>query len=178
MGFIEETGAAQYLRDLRITTIYEGTTGIQANDLIGRKIGRDRGAALATLLVEVRAELEQLEGSDAVMRSIKHASIEAVDRLREATDSLLEAFSAGQERALAVAVPYLNLCGFVIGGWLMAKSAAIADARRAGAEREFYEAKLATARFYAQQVLPRALALARIVQSGAACVTESNAALI
>ena len=178
MGFIEETGAAQYLRDLRITTIYEGTTGIQANDLIGRKIGRDRGAAMATLLVEMRAELEQLEGSDAVMRSIKHASIEAVDRLREATDSLLEAFSAGQERALAVAVPYLNLCGFVIGGWLMAKSAAIADARRAGAEREFYEAKLATARFYAQQVLPRALALARIVQSGAACVTESNAALI
>src|SRR5450631_3292442 len=148
MGFIEETGAAQYVRDLRITTIYEGTTGIQANDLIGRKIGRDRGAAMTTLLVEVRAELEQLEGSDAVMRSIKHASIEAVDRLREATDSLLEAFSAGQERALAVAVPYLNLCGFVIGGWLMAKSAAIADAKRAGAEREFYEAKLATARFY------------------------------
>ena len=178
MGFIEETGAAQYVRDLRITTIYEGTTGIQANDLIGRKIGRDRGAAMLTLLVEMRTELDALEGADAVMRTVKHASIEAVERLREATDSLLEAFSAGQERALAVAVPYLNLCGFVIGGWLMAKSAAIADARRAGAEREFYEAKLATARFYAQQVLPRALALARIVQSGAACVTESNAALI
>jgi 3-(methylthio)propanoyl-CoA dehydrogenase len=178
MGFIEETGAAQYMRDLRITTIYEGTTGIQANDLIGRKIGRDRGAAMATLLVEVRAELEQLEGNDVVMRAIKHASIEAVERLHEATDALLEAFSAGQERALAVAVPYLNLCGFVIGGWLMAKSAALADARRAGAEREFYEAKLATARFYAQQILPRALALARIVQGGAASVTESDAALI
>jgi alkylation response protein AidB-like acyl-CoA dehydrogenase len=178
MGFIEETGAAQYMRDLRITTIYEGTTGIQANDLIGRKIGRDRGAAMAALIDEMRAELEHLEGSDAVMRSIKHASIEAVERLRESTDSLLEAFSAGQERALAVAVPYLNLCGFVIGGWLMAKSAAIAVGHRQGAEREFYETKLATARFYAQQVLPRALALARIVQSGAACVTESDAALI
>jgi alkylation response protein AidB-like acyl-CoA dehydrogenase len=178
MGFIEETGAAQYMRDLRITTIYEGTTGIQANDLIGRKLGRDRGAVMGALILEMHTELDALEGSDAVMRIIKHSTIEAVDRLHEATDAILEAFSAGQERALAVAVPYLNLCGFVIGGWLLAKSAAIAVGRRAGAEREFYEAKLATARFYAQQVLPRALALARIVQSGAPSVTESDAALI
>jgi hypothetical protein len=178
MGFIEETGAAQYLRDLRITTIYEGTTGIQANDLIGRKLGRDHGAAMASLLIEMRTELEALEGADAVMRIIKHASVEAVENLREATDALLQAFAAGQERALAVAVPYLDLCGFVIGGWLMAKSAAIAVRQRSGAEREFYEAKLAAARFYVQQVLPRALALARIVQSGAPAVTESDAALI
>ena len=75
-------------------------------------------------------------------------------------------------------MPYLNLCGFVTGGWLLARSAALAAARREGAERDFYEAKLATARFYAQQVLPRALALARIVQTGAASVTESDAALI
>ena len=178
MGFIEETGAAQYMRDLRITTIYEGTTGIQANDLIGRKLGRDRGAAMNALILEMHSELEVLEGSDAVMRTIKHASIEAVERLREATDAILEAFSAGQERALAVAVPYLNLCGFVTGGWLLAKSAAIALGRRAGAERDFYEGKIVTARFYTQQVLPRALALARIVQSGAPSVTESDAALI
>jgi len=178
MGFIEETGAAQYMRDLRITTIYEGTTGIQANDLIGRKLGRDRGAAMNTLILEMHSELEALEGSDAVIRTIKHATIEAVDRLREATDAILEAFSAGQERALAVGVPYLNLCGFVTGGWLLAKSAAIALGRRAGAERDFYEGKIVTARFYTQQVLPRALALARIVQSGAPSVTESDAALI
>ena len=178
MGFIEETGAAQYMRDLRITTIYEGTTGIQANDLIGRKIGRDHGAAMVALILEMRAELEAMEGSDAVTRSVKHSTLEAVEGLREATDSLLEAFSAGKERALAVSVPYLNLCGFVTGGWLMAKSAAIAASRRTGAERDFYEAKLATARFYAQHILPRALALARIVQSGAASVTESDAALI
>lgn len=178
MGFIEETGAAQYVRDLRITTIYEGTTGIQANDLIGRKLGRDRGAAMGALILEMRTELEALEGADALMRTIKHATTEAVERLREATDAILEAFSAGQERALAIAVPYLNLCGFVTGGWLLAKSAALAAARRDGAERDFYEAKLATARFYAQQVLPRALALARIVQAGAASVTETDAALI
>jgi acyl-CoA dehydrogenase len=178
MGFIEETGAAQYVRDLRITTIYEGTTGIQANDLIGRKLGRDRGAAMNALILEMRAELEALEGSDAVMRVIKHTAIEAVERLREATESVLQGFSAGQERAFAVAVPYLNLCGFVIGGWLMAKSAALAVARRAAGEREFYEAKLATARFYAQQLLPRSLGLARIVETGAASVTDSDAALI
>jgi hypothetical protein len=166
------------MRDLRITTIYEGTTGIQANDLIGRKLGRDRGAAMDALIIEIKAELDALEGADPVMRVIKHSAVEAVERLRDATDAIIEAFAAGQERALAVAVPYLNLCGFVIGGWLLAKSAALAVARRAGAEREFYEAKIATARFYAQQVLPRSLALARIVQSGAASVTESDAALI
>ena len=178
MGFIEETGAAQYVRDLRITTIYEGTTGIQANDLIGRKLGRDRGAAMGALILEMRTELEALEGADAVMRIVKHATVEAVERLHEATDAILEAFSAGQERALAVAVPYLNLCGFVTGGWLLARSAALAAGRRSGPEHDFYAAKLATARFYAQQILPRALALARIVQAGAASVTESDAALI
>ena len=178
MGFIEETGAAQYVRDLRITTIYEGTTGIQANDLIGRKLGRDRGAAMDALILEMHTELDALEGSDAVMRIIKHSAAEAVGRLREATEAILEAFSAGQERAFAVAVPYLNLCGYVIGGWLLAKSAALAVRHHAGPEREFYAAKLATARFYAQQVLPRSLALARIVQSGAPSVTESDAALI
>jgi alkylation response protein AidB-like acyl-CoA dehydrogenase len=178
MGFIEETGAAQYVRDLRITTIYEGTTGIQANDLIGRKLGRDRGAAMGALILEMQAELDALEVGDAVMRNIKHLAIEAVAHLRAATDAILEAFAAGQERALAVAVPYLNLCGFVTGGWLLAKSAAIAARQRTGAEREFYEAKLQAVRFYAQQVLPRTLGLARIVQDGAASVTESDPALI
>jgi 3-(methylthio)propanoyl-CoA dehydrogenase len=178
MGFIEETGAAQYVRDLRITTIYEGTTGIQANDLIGRKLGRDRGAAMTALILEMQAELEALEASDAVMRNIKHSAIEAVELLRTATDGILEAFAAGQERALAVAVPYLKLCGFVTGGWLLAKSAAIAAAQRNGAEREFYAAKLQTVRFYVQQILPRTLALARIVQTGAGSVIESDPALI
>jgi len=178
MGFIEETGAAQYMRDLRITTIYEGTTGIQANDLIGRKIGRDGGAAMRALTRDVRAELVALKGGDALMDAIKQSAIEAVERLHEATEALLKAYPAGPERALAVSVPYLNLCGIVLGGWLFAKSAALALARRVGGEREFYEGKLETARFYMQQVLPRSLALARIVQSGAASVTEADAALI
>jgi acyl-CoA dehydrogenase len=178
MGFIEETGAAQYMRDLRITTIYEGTTGIQANDLIGRKIGRDGGAAMKALIAEMREELATLQGGDAVMDAIKHSAIEAVERLREATDALLKAYGASEQSPLAVSVPYLNLCGIVAGGWLLAKSAALALARRGGGEREFYEGKLESARFYAQQVLPRSLALACIVQHGATSVTEADPALI
>ena len=178
MGFIEETGAAQYMRDLRITTIYEGTTGIQANDLIGRKIGRDGGAAIRALSDDMRAELAALQDGDAVMEGIKQSAIEAVERLREATDALVKAHSAAPQSALAVSVPYLNLCGIVAGGWLLAKSAALAIARRGGGEREFYQGKLETARFYAQQVLPRSLALARTVQHGASSVTECDAALI
>src|ERR1700733_1812158 len=112
------------------------------------------------------------------MAAIKQSAIEAVEGLHEATEVLLKAYSAGPERALAVSVPYLNLCGIVLGGWLLAKSAAVALARRGSGEREFYEGKFETARFYTQQVLPRSLALARIVVSGAPSVTESDAALI
>lgn len=178
MGFIEETGAAQYMRDLRITTIYEGTTGIQANDLIGRKIGRDGGAAMTALIGDMRAQLDALQGGDAVMDAIKESAIEALEGLREATATLLQAYSAAPEGALAVSVPYLNLCGLTAGGWLLARSAALALARRGGGEREFYEGKLECARFYAQHLLPRCLALARIVQQGAASVIEADANLI
>jgi 3-(methylthio)propanoyl-CoA dehydrogenase len=178
MGFIEETGAAQYVRDLRITTIYEGTTGIQANDLIGRKIGRDQGAAMQALIREMRAQLDGLKAADAPMQAMKRAAVEAVERLREATDALLKSYAAAPEQALAVSVPYLHLCGLTAGGWLLARSAAIALARREGSEREFYESKVESVRFYMQQVLPRTLALASIVQHGATSVTESDAALI
>ena len=96
------------IRDRRITTIYEGTTGIQANDLIGRKLGRDRGAAMGALILEMQTELAALEGSDAVMRTIKHSAIEAVDRLSEATDAILEALDVykrqEKDRAKYVAI--------------------------------------------------------------------------
>ncbi|MGH8288600.1 MAG: acyl-CoA dehydrogenase [Steroidobacteraceae bacterium] len=173
MGFIEETGAAQYVRDLRITTIYEGTTGIQANDLIGRKIGRDRGAAVIALIDAMRRELESLAPSEAAPGETRAAALEAVGLLESATRSLVSNFAQAPQRALAVSVPYLELCGLVIGGWLLAKSAAIAAAGRGAAGPEFYQSKIHTAHFYARQVLPAALGLARVVEEGAASVLET-----
>jgi len=178
MGFIEETGAAQYMRDVRITTIYEGTTGIQSNDLIGRKLARDRGVAMGALLAEMERELGAIAASDLMVEAVRRAALGGVAALGRATRSLLEALSSRPERAMAVSVPYLKLCGYVTGGWLLAKSAAIAAARAQGAERDFYTAKLHTAAFYAAHVLPMAAALARVVESGAASVIGTDATLL
>jgi 3-(methylthio)propanoyl-CoA dehydrogenase len=178
MGFIEETGAAQYIRDVRITTIYEGTTGIQSNDLIGRKIGRDGGAAMKQLLAEMSRELQALPATDTAAGLTRTAALEGVGLLKDSTDALLKAQSSRPDTAMAVSVPYLMLCGYVIGGWLMARAAAIASGRLGDPDKSFYEAKLHTARFYAQQVLPNATALARVVQSGGDSVVETDAVLI
>jgi 3-(methylthio)propanoyl-CoA dehydrogenase len=178
MGFIEETGAAQYVRDVRITTIYEGTTGIQSNDLIGRKLARDRGTAMSALLSDMERELQTLATADPEVDTIRRAALDAVGLLGNATRALLQALAARPDSGMAVSVPYLKLCGYVIGGWLLAKSAAIAAGRASGAEREFYAAKMRTAAFYAAQVLPSAGALARVVEAGAASVIGTDAALI
>ncbi len=178
MGFIEESGAAQYVRDVRITTIYEGTTGIQSNDLIGRKLARDRGAAMGALLAEMEHDLGALARGDATVEGLVKGALEGVSLLGRSTRSLLEALAAQPERAMAVSVPYLKLCGYVAGGWLLAKSAAIAAARTGGAERDFYAAKVRTAAFYAAQVLPSAAALARVVETGGASVIATDAALL
>ncbi len=178
MGFIEETGAAQYIRDARITTIYEGTTGIQANDLIGRKIGRDQGAAMSAFIAEMQKELEALPESDEGVRATRVAVLESVGLLREATQSLLQALASAPERGLAVAVPFLMLTGFTAGGWLLARSAGVSAGKLGGADRDFHAAKIQTARFYAENVLPRTLAFARIVKSGAGSTVEVDAASI
>jgi 3-(methylthio)propanoyl-CoA dehydrogenase len=178
MGYIEETGAAQYLRDVRITTIYEGTTGIQSNDLIGRKLGRDRGAAMTELIADMERELRSLSSADPAVLAVCQAVLEAVAALKSATLSLLRTLASRPEAGMAVSVPYLKLCGYVVGGWLLAKSAAIAAAKVSGPEREFYAAKIRTAAFYAAQVLPTAAALARVVEGGGASVAETDAALI
>ena len=174
MGYIEETGAAQYVRDVRITTIYEGTTGIQANDLLGRKIGRDRGAAMSALIADITRELKALEPDGDVPRQTRDAAREGVGLLESATRSLVANMAAAPERALAVAVPYLRLCGLVISGWLLAKSAAIAAAGRGAAGKDFYQAKIRTTHFYARQVLPQAIGLAKVVEEGAASVVDAE----
>ena len=188
MGFIEETGAAQVLRDARITTIYEGTTGIQANDLIGRKVGRDRGEAMTTLLDDVQRELQELptagpapaDADAATVQITRDAALMGVERLREALAALLSYCAATPDRALAVAVPFMKLTGTVLGGWLMAKSAGTAARLLSGGgtDREFLRSKLVTARFYAEHMLPQSLSLTASVQGGAAAVVETDAALI
>ena len=178
MGFIEETGAAQYVRDVRITTIYEGTTGIQSNDLIGRKLGRDRGAAMGALIADMTRELEALTTDNAATNATRKAASEAVALLKRATQALVAMLASRPDLGMAVSVPYLKLCGFVIGGWLMTKASAIAAAHTDGPDREFYQSKTRTALFYAEQVLPNAFALARVVEGGSSSVVETDAALI
>jgi 3-(methylthio)propanoyl-CoA dehydrogenase len=171
MGFIEETGAAQTLRDSRIATIYEGTTGIQALDLVGRKVGRDGGTAMNALIADMQAELEKLPTSDANVAASRTAALEGVAALKEATAAILK----DPEAALAVCVPYLMLGGVVIGGWLTAKAHDLA-VRKAAEDPEFFAAKQQIARFYAANLLPEALTLSRVVKSGAAAILEADPA--
>jgi alkylation response protein AidB-like acyl-CoA dehydrogenase len=173
-GFIEETGAAQWLRDVRITSIYEGTTGIQANDLLGRKLLRDKGVVMMQLLAQIEAEIGAASGSNAVC----YEALSGVRLLREATGKLLELGAADVDKALAVAVPYLMLCGFVLGGWLMARAAKLVSIDPAPADREFSASKRASARAYVEQLLPRALGYARMVTNGSASIAGVDAALI
>jgi acyl-CoA dehydrogenase len=179
MGYVEETGAAQFLRDVRIASIYEGTTGIQANDLIGRKLGRDRGAAMNTLIQEL---LEELNGSRATLpgaKAARNAATEALTTLRDATAAVLRMHAEAPATAQAVSVPYLKLCGLVLAGALMARAAAVAEAALASnAGDAFYLAKLQTCRFYADQVLPEVLGLARVVKGGAASVADTASEFI
>lgn len=177
MGFVEETGAAQYLRDARITTIYEGTTGIQANDLIGRKVGAEKGATALALIAEMRALSAQLAAAGTAFAAMHTAFAQAVDALEAATRWLVDHYRAEPEAAAAVAVPYLKLFGTVAGGWMMARAALIALQKldAPDADRGFLEAKLATARFYLEHLLPQAGALAQTVTQGAASVLALDA---
>ena len=154
MGFVEETGAAQYLRDVRITSIYEGTNGIQAQDLVARKLGRDGGAAMEALLAEVDKTLASLQ---AHLPDLHAALQEAVDQLRYSTETILASFRDNRPTALARAFDYMMQTGYVMGGWHLARSALVARQRLdAGSDNPFYERKLATARFYMGTLLPRA----------------------
>ena len=176
-GFIEETGAAQWLRDVRITAIYEGTTGIQANDLLGRKLARDKGAAMMTLLGQIEKELAADAGS-AAAGTVRDEALEGVKLLRESTATLLGLAAKEPERALAAAVPYMMMCGFVLGGWLMARAAKLVSGDATQAGREFNAAKLATARAYVGQLLPRAVGYQQMIVKGSASIAAVDGSLI
>jgi alkylation response protein AidB-like acyl-CoA dehydrogenase len=170
MGYIEETGAAQHFRDSRIAPIYEGTNGIQANDLVGRKLMRDEGAAAHAFIGEMKAILPLLAADAAEDALAIEAQLRpAIDALEHATERLLTMGSSSAAAAAAAAVPYLKLFGTVAGGWLMARSALAAQSYLAGGTGDlaFYKAKITTARFYAEQFLPNAAALVPAVNGGA-----------
>ena len=170
MGFIEETGAAQYLRDARITTIYEGTTGIQANDLIGRKIAREGGAtikAVVGIMQQVDAALAKQPGED--FAAIHAGFSRGVAAVAEAAIYIATNFSQDIKGVHVGAVPFLKLMGIVSGGWQMARAALVAQAKIAAGDKDtFYPTKIATARFYADHLLSQAPGLAQTVIKGGA----------
>ena len=172
MGYVEETGAAQYLRDARITTIYEGTTGIQANDLIGRKVAHEKGATALAVIEAMRGLDVALGKGGSELASLRANLKEAVDGLDAATRWLVENYSHNANAAAAVAVPYLKLFGTAAGGWMMARAALVAreKLKQPDADGDFLHGKLATARFYAEHELPKAIPLAREVTHGAGSV--------
>ena len=155
MGFIEETGAAQHYRDARILPIYEGTTAIQANDLLGRKVMRD-GGAIARLFAARIAETEaRLASGDASAQAIGTSLAQARGAFEAALDWMLENSRKDIDAAFAGSVPFLMLSGTLAAGWMLAKGALAAQtARDAGQDTAFLTQKIATALFYAQHILP------------------------
>ncbi|TXC87335.1 acyl-CoA dehydrogenase [Paraburkholderia azotifigens] len=165
MGFIEETGAAQYYRDARILPIYEGTTAIQANDLIGRKTLRDGGAVANRLLADIAQTVEALkQHKGAAFESMQKHLSRGHDALQSTVAFVLANAKSDPNAVFAGSVPYLKLAGIVLGGWQMARAMLAAQAKL-NDDASFYSAKIATAQFFAEHVLPQAVALEASVVS-------------
>jgi len=184
MGFIEETGAAQYYRDARILAIYEGTTAIQANDLVGRKTARDGGAVAKGLIAEIRKTEAALlaasgGGHGADLQAIRLRLASGVGALEAVVDYVVANVKTDIKGVFAGSVPYLKLAGVVLGGWQMARAALVAVDKLVAAEgdAQFYQAKIVTARFYADHILTQASSLqAAIVEgsTGVLALTEEQ----
>jgi len=181
MGFIEETGAAQHLRDARITTIYEGTTGIQANDLVGRKMGREEGRTALALLAELEKLVPQLAASgDANLEAIGEALQLAAAKARETVQWVSKTFASNPAAVAAGSVYVLKLMGITLGGWMLARSAHIASRQMADGEGDaaFLKSKVLTARFFADHVMAQVPGLASSVTRGAQSVLAVEEALL
>jgi hypothetical protein len=169
MGFVEETGAAQYYRDARITTIYEGTTAIQANDLIGRKMAREGGVTAKNLINAMRTFADSLDGESNVhLKAAQKRLREGLDAMSRAVDFNLANFSSNIRACFAGSVPMVKLFGIVCGAWALARVGKDAAARISSnhADKAFYEAKLATLRFYVDTMIPEAIAAADVIVNG------------
>jgi len=170
MGYVEETGVAQYLRDSRVAPIYEGTNGIQAIDLVTRKVPMRGGGVVADLLAQMQALDPELAAAGPELAAMRSALASGVSVLREATDWIMSRGLAEPNDALAGATPYLRLSGLVIGGWLLARSALAASrllGDAGGSDVIFLRAKIGTARFYTEQLLPQTAGLLPAVTAGA-----------
>jgi 3-(methylthio)propanoyl-CoA dehydrogenase len=175
MGYIEETGAAQHLRDARITTIYEGTTAIQANDLIGRKIAREGGKTIGLVIQQMREVEQQLaQGGTAAFAAIGKSLAAATTALEQAVAYIVANYAGNVQATLVGAVPFLQLFGTVAGGWQLARGALAAQRLldAGNPDTAFLKAKIVTARFYADHVLSQAPGLAYAVVEGAAGALE------
>ena len=182
MGYIEETGVAQTLRDARITAIYEGTTGIQANDLLGRKLVRDGGAALRDLLQALNEMLASapLGEAHAAALAMRAQAGESLRVLQDTAQALLQRAAQSPAEAYAVSVPFLELCGLTLGGALLVHGALLAQLslQNGATDSAFMQGKLQTARFYVDHWLPQAMALAQIVTCGGASVMQARTELL
>ena len=166
MGFVEETGAAQHYRDIRIAGIYEGTNGIQAIDLVGRKLSMRKGDVVRELLLEINETASELHSAN--LEGIGRPLEDAVQDMQAATEWLIEKGGASSDDGLAGATPYLRMFGTTVGGWLLAKSALQARKQiNEGNDSEFLQAKIETATFFAEQLLPQVSGLLPAAVSGA-----------
>jgi hypothetical protein len=173
MGFIEETGAAQHYRDAKTLTIYEGTTAIQANDLVGRKTVRDGGAVAKGLIAQVRATesaLREAGGGD--FAAIAARLAEGSAALEQVVDFVVANAKSDVRAVFAGSVLYLKLAGIVLGGWQMGRAALAAQRKLDAGEGDagFYKAKIATARFFADHVLSQAPGLRSAIVDGSSGV--------
>ena len=174
MGFIEETGAAQYLRDARILTIYEGTTAIQANDLVGRKTQRDGGATARAIAAQVAATEEALAAAASTdAKSFANHLSAARMAFEDVVGFIVEQARANPNAVYAGSVPYLMLAGNLMAGWQMGRALLAAEAGLAGGAGDpaFLRAKVATARFYAEHLLSKVPGLRHSIIDGADSVT-------
>jgi 3-(methylthio)propanoyl-CoA dehydrogenase len=174
MGFIEETGAAQYMRDAKIAEIYEGTNGIQANDLIGRKLTRDGGVTAKAFIARMRDIDAALADAGPEFATLRSALADGIAALDSATDWILEAQKGDPRDAAAGAVPFMRLWGTVAGGWLLAQGAVAAKAELDAGEGDpkFLKGKIVTARFYGEHILPRSSSLKAAAIAGGNTIME------
>lgn len=173
LGYIEESGASQPLRDIRVATIYEGTTSIQAHDLVERKLVRDGGAAMRAWFSQIHLTLQQLgQVQGDALGGIESALRQAVEILQEASEWALANYSQQPLEVLGGSVPFLRLCGIVVGGWQMARAGLVAQRHleEGLGDTAFLRRKLLSVRFYADHVLPQAAGLAAVAMHGGASV--------